>query len=149
MELILIYQIAYWSKASIPMSQHALNNLAANARHNNKQANITGFLLYGDNTFFQIIEGQYSDVERLYQKICLDDRHHSPKKIGEWCLDTRQFNHWAMGFEQLSKPTCINQFAYLDRWRENTLTKDKFAMRRLLLSYANIAELQTGQNQKN
>lgn len=137
----MIYQIAYWSKAKIPLSQSELTQLAEHAKADNLTHKITGFLLYGHHTFFQIIEGNYEQVAALYQKISADNRHHQLEKIGEWCVAERQYSNWAMGFAQLAHPNQYHNYQNLHNWRSEQLTQNKDAMRRLLLEYANLHQL--------
>lgn len=120
------------------MSQSELTQLAEHAKGYNFAQKVTGFLLYGNHTFFQIIEGTYPQVQSLYQKISTDNRHHQLQKIGEWCMPERQYSHWAMGFEQLANPNDYQNYQYLSSWRSEQLTQNKDAMRRLLLEHANL-----------
>ncbi|MEE3119148.1 MAG: BLUF domain-containing protein, partial [Pseudomonadota bacterium] len=45
------------------------------SRRNNAQRHVTGGLYYGNNRFFQYLEGDEAEVMELFQKIREDDRH--------------------------------------------------------------------------
>ncbi len=135
----MIYQIAYWSKASLPMSQSELKKLELQCLSNNQGSDVTGYLLYGHHTFFQFIEGPYKAVQALYQEILGDKRHFDVKKIGEWCMPERQFANWAMGFTVLDNPEVYANYHHLLNWRSTELVHNKDAMRRLLLEFSNLA----------
>ncbi|MCU4674803.1 BLUF domain-containing protein [Catenovulum sp. 2E275] len=137
----MIYQIAYWSKAALPMSQNELNKLQTTSQINNQNKGITGLLLYANHTFFQLIEGPYQAVAELYQIIAQDQRHYDLTLIGQWTTPQRQFTNWDMVLKQLPPPADYPGFQHLTHWRDNELTKNKDALRRLLISYSNLSDL--------
>ncbi|MER2493577.1 BLUF domain-containing protein [Catenovulum sediminis] len=135
----MIYQIAYWSKASYPMSLMALDKLVEESEKNNRQKQITGLLLYGDNTFFQFLEGDYRTIESLYDKITQDERHYRATRIGQWCVNSRIFSQWSMGFIKLPSPNQTEKFTQYQRWGSQQFLEAPLEIRRLLLHYADLA----------
>ena len=52
-----------------------LGDILAVSRANNVLLGITGFLIYIDSGFLQILEGDKRAVRELYMHICNDRRH--------------------------------------------------------------------------
>ncbi|MDH5457908.1 MAG: BLUF domain-containing protein, partial [Nitrospinota bacterium] len=65
-------QITYISSETRPMLQHDLDDILSRSRENNIEMGITGMLLYGNNTFIQILEGEERTVDSLLRKIRKD-----------------------------------------------------------------------------
>ncbi len=70
----MLHSIAYISTAN-DLSQFEVNELMHTAKLKNDQLNITGILLFSDNNFFQIIEGDHLLIHELFEKIKQDTRH--------------------------------------------------------------------------
>lgn len=56
------------------LAQH-LTDIVQPSRAGNKKNNINAVLYYGNNYFFQCIEGRKTQVYSLFNKICNDPRH--------------------------------------------------------------------------
>ncbi len=76
-----IFHLVYVSTASPTMNSSKVRNLLYHARKRNGEFNVTGFLTYGDHTFFQLIEGRETDVRTLFRNIAHDDRHSMVKVV--------------------------------------------------------------------
>ena len=63
------YQIVYSSLASKKMLKSDLYIILRKARHNNKMRSVTGFLVYIEQSFFQVLEGEKNLVSELFKKI--------------------------------------------------------------------------------
>ena len=63
------------------MSTAELEHLIQHSRISNAEHGITGILLHVRDTFFQILEGPQTEIDRLYAKICMDRRHTRITKI--------------------------------------------------------------------
>jgi len=72
-------QISYISKATQSMSEDDLEEILRISRENNGRLGITGMLLYGNNTFVQILEGEEKAVNELIDKPSLP-RYWSARK---------------------------------------------------------------------
>lgn len=70
---------------------------------NNQTHGITGMLFYRSGHFLQVIEGDNSIVETLYEKICSDSRHNAIKTLLEGDIDTRMFGHWDMAYKKVEE----------------------------------------------
>ncbi len=71
------------------------------ARRKNTGRNITGMLLFKEDTFLQILEGEKEDVESLFNIIKNDQRHEKIIKIFKHKPGFREFENWSMGFHNL------------------------------------------------
>ncbi len=93
-----LHEIIYVSLATHDMRPDELVNLLDHARNHNAQHGITGLLLYHRREFLQLIEGERSAVEALYDVICLDPRHQQVHTLCEGPIETLGFGQWSMGF---------------------------------------------------
>jgi hypothetical protein len=93
-----LHEIIYLSRASEPMSTEALAALLEKSRIDNVARGITGVLIYHQQEFLQLIEGERKAVETLYQAICNDVRHQQTYTMWSNPITERSFADWAMGF---------------------------------------------------
>lgn len=94
--------LIYGSCAVEPFSDNQLIALLEQSRRKNKRLNITGMLLYWDCNFLQVLEGDASAVEPLYDEILHDPRHHDVQLFLKRPILAREFGNWSMGFANLS-----------------------------------------------
>ena len=55
-------------------------------------------LLFVDQTFFQVLEGDPDVVQELYEKIGRDQRHCNVLMLAKSEIEERNFGDWSMGF---------------------------------------------------
>jgi len=79
-----------------------LKSLLDECRRNNAKADITGILLYQNGSFFQVLEGERTAVETLFDKIAADERHERATKIILEPIAARAVAAWTMGFPKIS-----------------------------------------------
>jgi len=96
--------------------------LSVSSKHN-KNNNITGVLVYGRSYFIQCLEGNKEQVEKLYKKIILDQRHEHIELISKEEIQERYFNNWRLSLMNESSYTHIVQ-----RYAHNT-DFDPYSMR--------------------
>lgn len=111
----LVLQLGYASAGTVDFSDDDLVELLAKSRANNDAAGITGMLLYHEGSFLQVLEGPHEAVEKLYARICADDRHSEAILLFRREHDHRQFDNWTMGFHRVAsdpanRPEGLNQF---------------------------------------
>ncbi len=94
--------VVYTSKTSGALSNIELNNLVTEARHNNKNNQITGILLYIDTIFLHYFEGNEESVDTLYEKISGDPRHNSLKLLKSGKTQSKKYENWQMLFKKTS-----------------------------------------------
>lgn len=97
-----MYHLVYVSYASTRLSESELIELLQKCRVNNKANDITGMLLYLQERFIQILEGEHNVLKRLLNKIEKDPLHKKVSVILEGESSERIFKNWSMGFKNLS-----------------------------------------------
>lgn len=99
-----LYQLVYRSRATAPFSDDMLVELLKKARKHNQEKHISGILLYGYNSFIQLLEGDDDVVRDLYYNyIFHDPRHQDLKVLQETYPSKRLFSKWAMAFRPIDK----------------------------------------------
>ena len=95
--------LAYSSVGTHHFEQSELVDLLAFARKFNDQNGLTGMLLYVDESFFQILEGNPKTLHDLYSRIEKDKRHAHVIKLIEMPISDRSFSEWSMGFAKVTR----------------------------------------------
>jgi hypothetical protein len=98
-----MHYLIYLSSAKRLFSDQDLEDILMVSRRNNSRSDITGLLLYHDGMIMQMLEGEYSAIHQLYDKITLDDRHTGIMKMTEGTEEGRIFGDWTMGFRRMSE----------------------------------------------
>ncbi|NEV60722.1 EAL domain-containing protein [Thiorhodococcus minor] len=114
-----LYTLLYVSVASEPMSDRALSDLLQGSRAKNRSQGITGFLLYLNGSFLQVLEGSRQQVQTLVETIAKDPRHHSIRTLYEGPIARRAFADWSMGFRNMSH---MDQGFDFKAWQVRTLS---------------------------
>ena len=91
-------QLIYMSAATRPLDYEELLALLMKARLTNDSLDITGMLVYHEDSFLQILEGEETDVEDLYERIHNDPRHTHCALLHRSPISHRSFSDWNMGF---------------------------------------------------
>lgn len=68
------------------------------SRRNNARVSLVGGLYYGDNRFFQYLEGEEDAVRDTYQRIQQDPRHRNVRTLIEEPIAERTFTNWSMKY---------------------------------------------------
>ncbi len=127
--------LAYTSVAAHAMTHGELFDLLDQARENNHVREVTGMLLYMDGCFFQVLEGEEGVLDKLYEKISQDTRHHNVLKIIREPLEVRGFNAWTMGYQHVTREemTAITGLTdFLDREDSGFETMETTRARKLI-----------------
>lgn len=96
-----IFQLLYVSGATRPISPSDLDDILASSRRNNERRDVTGVLLYADDTFIQVLEGDRATVGEVARVIRRDPRHRNFMVLVERNAEKRAFSQWQMGFKRL------------------------------------------------
>jgi hypothetical protein len=96
------------------MPDAELGNLLAKARAFNAAHQITGVLLYHDEQFVQVMEGEEATIRGLYEGICRDSRHRAVVKLADKPIEHRSFGDWSMAF----RPVAAKAFATLEGYAD-------------------------------
>lgn len=94
----MLYAITYLSVATTPFTPDALNELLRKARLNNALNDVTGMLLFKNNSFIQVLEGERQAVEETYARIAKDPRHRQLIVMSQEPIAQRSFAAWSMGY---------------------------------------------------
>jgi len=86
--------ISYISNASDKLTVEDVEALMVDVKIFNDENNIKGILIYSDNTFFQIIEGEYHQILSLFERIKKDIRHYGILKILERKCDQSRYDRF-------------------------------------------------------
>lgn len=98
-----MFELVYTSLAKPDLSSDDVHDILKTARTFNADHNITGCLLYHNNEFLQILEGDKTHVEALYKSIAKDKRHSNVKLLAGEPKTERIFSDWNMAFHELDE----------------------------------------------
>ncbi len=71
-----------------------IKTILSKSQKHNKEKGISGTLIYGKGYFIQCLEGDEREVEALYKKIILDNRHEHIELISKEDIQERFFKDW-------------------------------------------------------
>jgi hypothetical protein len=92
-----IRQVVYISQATGTFTESELSELVEVSRRNNKKHRITGAMLYLENAFIQVIEGEDAAIGQLLEKLRTDTRHENIVVLSDKPAQARNFQSWSMG----------------------------------------------------
>jgi hypothetical protein len=95
-------RLLYVSRAVGPQTTTMTTSILAQAHAHNPVHGITGVLCQGQGFFFQVIEGERSQVNALYSRICADKRHQNVELLHYEEIHERRFGQWSMALIHLS-----------------------------------------------
>jgi hypothetical protein len=104
-----VFRLVYMSKRA-PSAPLYIDDLISVSRQRNRQAGVTGFLVFDGQNFAQALEGKRREVTQIYNRIAADDRHYELHLVS--CVDTaaRLFPGWAMGLLSDIPPESRDRF---------------------------------------
>lgn len=97
-------QLLYVSTPSTPVHESIVNFVPL-AQVKNKEFDITGMIVSGDNFYIQVLEGERTLINQLYTNITRDGRHHHCTLLRYIETNKRDFPNWSMAhttIEELS-----------------------------------------------
>ena len=94
-------ELVYCSVAKPGLTQQDISDILNVAQKFNSKNNLTGCLIYYEDEFVQILEGEEKSVKDLYRKIQKDDRHSEVTLISEEEQEERTFSDWNMAYFEL------------------------------------------------
>lgn len=94
----MLRHIAYVSSARSRLTSEVLSDILDVSVRNNRRDGITGVLMYHNELFFQILEGESQVVEQCYRRICDDSRHTGISETMDETVSVRSFPDWLMGY---------------------------------------------------
>jgi uncharacterized protein YaaQ len=108
-----MHHIIYLSWATRPFTAAQLHQVLTSARRRNTELAVTGVLLYGNERFLQVLEGEADVVQQVYAHIRQDPRHRNILTFANKAVAARAFQEWAMGFQALTAPQFEQVVGYL------------------------------------
>jgi hypothetical protein len=119
----MLVRLMYASRAAAGIDPEELAAILRHSRVANPQHGITGVLCYSEGIFLQVLEGGRGAVNRLYNRIVADARHHDAELLLYEEISERRFAGWAMGQVALSRlnPSLLLKYS-------ETATLDPFAV---------------------
>ena len=100
-----VFVSTYFSSAVYPFSDRELERLLEGSWEKNSRLEITGFLIYANGYFLQVLEGPEPSVNLLLDIIKKDPRHEMFVPLGTQWANHRAFPDWSMGFKHVTQNT--------------------------------------------
>lgn len=94
---MVLIQLVYCSKAQNEITPQDTADILTVSRKNNEARNITGCLCNNEQYFVQLLEGNYREVNDMYNQITGDDRHQKVTLLTYQSVSARLFPNWSMG----------------------------------------------------
>jgi acylphosphatase len=98
-----LVSIVYVSSGVQHFEKQEIVDILQVSRKNNARLGITGFLVYQDGNFMQVLEGTEQDLSELMHSIERDQRHRGVIVLLKTAITERQFPQWSMAFKDLSE----------------------------------------------
>lgn len=76
--------------------EQQVSNMAARAAIRNKEVGITGVLVFVEDQFIQLLEGEGPAVEQVFERICCDFDHAQVRLVDLVGVKGRMFGRWHM-----------------------------------------------------
>ena len=93
-----LIELSYLSEAVSDMSFLGLMRLLESARAFNQKHGVTGILLYDNQQFGQIIEGERANIMKIWKRIQDDKRHHRIELLEIREISERTYPEWLLRF---------------------------------------------------
>ncbi|WP_159105996.1 BLUF domain-containing protein [Leeuwenhoekiella sp. MAR_2009_132] len=94
----MFYYLIYVSESSNSSNTEIVNDILNNVANWNTILDISGFLVYKDGNYLQLLEGEKENVLKLFNKIKKDRRHKNVTQILENQSTNRLFSDYESGF---------------------------------------------------
>jgi hypothetical protein len=89
-------RVLYVSRSVGPQTGTVTANILADCEAHNAAHGITGVLCQGQGLYLQVLEGERAEVNRLYNRILKDPRHHDVQMLSFEEIDRRRYPGWSM-----------------------------------------------------
>lgn len=120
-----LFRIVYMSRNRLPGSpaqiQTVVDEILATSRRNNAPVDVGGVLLFNNGCFLQVLEGEYSEVSKTFERIQRDERHDQVIVLDAGYPSERLFADWSMAFVGLNADDAA-------RYRTLSLDPSRMAM---------------------
>jgi hypothetical protein len=94
-----LYRLVYMSRNDISDEMEPqIGGILEISRENNRQAQITGALMFNSGCFAQVLEGPHHAIQATFERIQCDERHSDVTVLLFEPSDARVFSSWAMAY---------------------------------------------------
>jgi hypothetical protein len=90
--------LIYVSSATEPLSDADIDQILDTSRANNREVRVTGLLLFKDDCFLQVLEGEDDAIVDTFDRIKSDRRHRAIDILRYEHIPRRSFGRWHMAF---------------------------------------------------
>lgn len=109
--VMLISRLLYISRSKLDPARGApaaqVRHIAAASSVRNAAVGLTGSLLFVDDHFVQVLEGEAEAVEATFERICCDFNHSEVRLIDMVSVKERLFAGWGMAVLSADEDTTI------------------------------------------
>jgi len=98
----MLLELIYHSKAVLNIEDYEIESILKISREFNAKHHITGCLLFHNNQFLQVLEGDFDQVSELYKRIRRDQRHRSVVTLHIQEISTLSFRNWSMAYQKFT-----------------------------------------------
>ena len=108
----MLIRLLYISRATGAITTTVTGTILESAKLHNPAAGITGVLCQGQGLFIQVLEGERSAVNRLYNNISKDKRHQDVELVALDEIKERKYHKWTMAHVIISENDPIIQLKH-------------------------------------
>lgn len=94
----IVYRSAPVITTSVAGYLTEIDRVLATARRRNAEVSITGAMLFNEDWFVQLLEGEETDVRATFDRIAVDPRHEEVQVLFDSATAARRFPEWSMAF---------------------------------------------------
>lgn len=109
-----LYEVLYVSTLAPHQPINTVAEIAAKARHNNAQLDITGLLIFDGQRFCHQLEGTKKAVLKLTERIRDDPRHVHMEVVHHGVLAERRFRQFSLAFSTVEDEDALARLEQLD-----------------------------------
>jgi hypothetical protein len=113
-------RLIYCSNAVGDISDDLVSSILVHARQKNQRLGVTGMLCHCNQSFVQCLEGDYFQVNRIYNAIIADNRHERQSLLSYEEISDRVFPDFSMGL--IDDPLFINEALHRTTHEEFSLS---------------------------
>ena len=137
-----IFHLLYRSKSTGTPDAKVLNDILEVSQRRNKEDLVTGFLIYRDGFYMQLLEGPQKKVRECLERIKADQRNHLVTVLGEVHSSNRMMPDWSMVLVR-PEQVKISSESYVDLFdlgSSDDVFRDKQALEVMLRLFSKSAE---------
>ena len=108
----MLVRLLYISQSVGPVTSTVTTSILEKSHKNNQKSNITGILCQGSGLWMQALEGERTQINKLYSQIMSDRRHQNLEILSMEEITQRRFGQWSMALVYLSKEDPMIQMAH-------------------------------------